>query len=301
MAPPRSVLRPPPPQGGDTSGPAKPDPRCLLGWSAAARRAGRSVALCFGLTLLGGSAWAGLFDDEEARKAILDLRARIAASDEQSRARQTESNAALAKANTQLSEQIQVLQRSLLDLIAQLESLRTEMAKLRGTDEQLSRDVAELQRRQKDITQGVDDRIRKLEPQKVSVDGREFLADAEEKRQFDEALAVFRGGDFDKAAIMLGGFIRRFPGSGYLDSARFWHGNALYGKREYKEAIATFRALVNNAPDHPRAPEALLAIASCQVESKDAKGARATIGELVKAYPKSEAAQAGRERLAALK
>jgi probable rRNA maturation factor len=28
---PRSGLRPPPPQGGDTSGPAKPDPRCPLG------------------------------------------------------------------------------------------------------------------------------------------------------------------------------------------------------------------------------------------------------------------------------
>ena len=59
--------------------------------------------------------------------------------------------------------------------------------------------------------------------------------------------------------------------------------------------------MVSNAPDHARAPEALLAVANCQVEAKDTKGARATIAELIKAYPKSEAAQAGRERLAALK
>ena len=96
-------------------------------------------------------------------------------------------------------------------------------------------------------------------------------------------------------------FLRRYPGSGYADSARFWLGNALYGKRDYKEAIVSFRAIVNNAPDHPRAPEALLAVANCQVETKDTKGARATIAELIKTYPKSEAAQAGRERLAALK
>ena len=56
------------------------------------------------------------------------------------------------------------------------------------------------------------------------------------------------------------------PGSGYADSARFWLGNALYGKRDYKEAITAFRTMANSAPDHPRAPEALLAIANCQVE-----------------------------------
>ncbi len=301
MAPPRSGLRPPPPQGGDTGGPAKPAPRCPLGWVDSPRRVARLFAVGFGLTLCVGAAQAGLFDDDEARKAILDLRARIAAGDDASRARTAETNAELAKTNAALLEQITVLKRSLLELNAQLEGMRGEMAKMRGNDEQIARDVAELQRRQKDITQGVDDRIRKLEPIKVSVDGREFLADPEEKRLFDEALAVFRGGEFDKAAIMFGNFVRRYPGSGYTDTARFWLGNSLYGKRDYKDAIGNFRTVVNNAPDHPRAPEALLAIASCQVESKDAKGARATINELIKAYPRSEAALAGKERLAALK
>jgi TolA-binding protein len=72
-------------------------------------------------------------------------------------------------------------------------------------------------------------------------------------------------------------------------------------RRDYKEAIATFRAFVAAAPDHPRAPEALLALANSQAEMKDTKGARKTIDDLIKAYPKSEAAQAGKERLASLK
>ena len=58
---------------------------------------------------------------------------------------------------------------------------------------------------------------------------------------------------------------------------------------------------MTSAPDNPRAPEALLSIANCQVELKDSKAARRTIDELIKTYPKSEAAQAGRERLASLK
>ena len=53
--------------------------------------------------------------------------------------------------------------------------------------------------------------------------------------------------------------------------------------------------------DSAKAPEALLAIANCQAELKDGKAARRTIDELLKAYPKSEAAQAGKERLASLK
>jgi tol-pal system protein YbgF len=81
----------------------------------------------------------------------------------------------------------------------------------------------------------------------------------------------------------------------------FWLGNAQYGMRDYKEAMASFRSVVASAPDHPRAPEALLSVANCQMELKDAKGAKRTLDDLLKTYPKSEAAQAGKERLASLK
>jgi tol-pal system protein YbgF len=256
--------------------------------------AARAAALA--LLLVAAAAQAQLFPDNEARKAILELRA----ADEQTAKRLTE----LTAANKALSEQLQQLlplRSSLLDLNNQLEALRTELARQRGANEQLARDVAELQRRQKDIVQGVDDRIRKLEPQKVAVDGKEFLADADEKRQYDEAFAFIRSGDFAAAATAFNSFSRRYPASGYLDSVRFWAGNALYGKREYKEAIASFRAFIANAPDHARVPEAMLAVANCQAEMKDTKGARATLAELLKRYPQTEAAQAGKERLAALK
>ena len=268
-----------------------------------ADRQSRIRGVCLGLMLAMTAlapARAALFEDDDARKALLELRK----SSEQQRTKQEATNAELTKANAALLEQVSQMRRSLLELNSQLETLRGDMAKLRGTDEQLARDIADVQRKQKDmsqVTQGVDDRIKRLEPIRTSVDGREFMADPEEKRQFDEALATLRAGDFDKASGMFNGFVRRYPSSGYSDSARFWLGNALYGKRDYKEAILAFRSMANSAPDHPRAPEALLAIANCQVESRDSKAARATIGELIKVYPKSEAAQAGRERLAALK
>jgi len=255
------------------------------------------LAVALALLWSAGAAQAGLFDDEEARKAILDVRARIQASDENSRARLAE----LDKAQAALLEQVQQLRRSLLDLNSQLEAQRADNAKMRGTQEQLAKDLADAQRTLKDASKNLDDRLRALEPQKISLDGKDFLAEPDEKRSHDQAMAALRSGDFDKAALALGNFLQRYPATGYLESARFWLGNALYGQKNYKEAIAVFRALVAAAPNHPRTPEAMLAVANCQVEMKDVRGARKTIDELVKAYPASEAAAAGKERLGTLK
>jgi len=257
----------------------------------------RLAAVALAAALGAGAAHAGLFDDEEARKAIVDLRNRVQAVDDAGKARATE----LAAVNTQLTEQLAALRRSLLDLNNQLEAMRGEVAKLRGSDEQVLRELAEVQRRQKDVSQALEDRVRKLEPVKVSIDGREALVDPDEKRAYEDAIAAIRGGDFDKSVALLGNFQRRYPGSPYTDLSRFWLGNALYGKRDYKEAITAFRSFVGSAAEHPRAPEALLALANSQAEMKDPKGARKTIEELMKAYPQSEAAQAGKERLASIK
>ena len=282
-----------PSQRGSVSGPAGPGAlvsRRLLGPVT-------SLALACLLLLSAGSARAGLFDDEEARKAILDLRTRIQAGDDNSRARTAE----LATAQTQLLEQVTQLRRSLLDLNTQLEAHRADSAKLRGSQEQMARDVAELQRTLKDVSKGLDDRLRLIEPQKMSLDGKDFTAEPEERRSHDAAMAALRGGDFDKAATALGAFVQRYPASGYVDSARFWLGNALYGQKNYKEAVAVFKALVTSSPMHPRTPEALLAVANCQIEMKDVRSARKTIDDLLKAYPASEAAAAGKERLTTLK
>ena len=150
-----------------------------------------------------------------------------------------------------MNDSIGQLKRSLLDLNSQIELQRGDNARLRGQIEELTRSVAELQRKQTDIQQGVDDRIRKIEPQKVTVDDREFTVDPEEKRQYDEALAGFRRGEFERAAGGFTALLRRFPTSGYRDSALFWLGNAQYALREYKEAIASFRALVAAVAGEP--------------------------------------------------
>ena len=158
-----------------------------------------------------------------------------------------------------------------------------------------------LQRKQKDITQGVEDRLRKFEPAKVTTDGKEFVASPAEVREYDAALALLRKGEFAPAQAAFLEFLTRYPNTGYKPSALFWLGNAQYALRGYKEAIANFKSVVALAPDGPRAPEAALSIANCQVELKDLKAARKTLEDLVNVFPESEAAAVAKDRLAKMK
>lgn len=243
---------------------------------------------------------AAFLNDTEARKAITDLRERVDKMEEAAKAREAEQATAAATERTRLTEEVATLRRGMLELNNQISALQAEIARLRGSGEELQKLLAESQRAQRDMAQAFDERIKALEPVKVTLDGREFLVDQGERRDYDEAFAAIRGADFDRSSQLFTAFLRRYPGSPYADAARFWLGNSHYGRRDYKQAIDVFRSFVAGAPLHPRAPDALLALANSQAEMKDGRAARRTIEELIKEYPSSEAAAAGKDRLASL-
>ena len=108
-----------------------------------------------------------------------------------------------------------------------------------------ARDLADVQRRQKDIAQGVDERLRKFEP--VQGDGGRPRV----HRRPDRAAATSRPrwrssarATSPAAQAAFADFIKRYPQSGYRPTALFWLGNAQYANRDYRGAIANFRALL---------------------------------------------------------
>ncbi|HMS26267.1 MAG TPA: tol-pal system protein YbgF [Burkholderiaceae bacterium] len=259
----------------------------------------RPVSL-FALTWSLTTAQAGIFDDDEARKAILDLRQQFVAL-------VAEQNA-LKASQQAVNEDNTRMRAGMLELQNQIDRLKTDLALLRGDNEQLKRMVTELQlassdiqKRQTALVQTTEQRLSKFEPVKVQLDGREFVVDPNEKRDYDAAFDVFRSGDYGKAQKAIAEFLQRYPSTLYSPSALFWLGNAQYSTRNYKEAIVSFRTVIAQAPNHLRASDAVLSIANCQIEMKDTKAARATLNELLKKYPGSEAAATGAERLLQLK
>ena len=135
---------------------AAPMQRKLARWTAAA---------CAGALAMHASA--GIFDDEEARRAILDLRQKV-----ETMRRDTDQK--LAEEARRQTEEVAALRRSLLDLQNQLESSLSELAKVRGQNEQLARDLSEAQRRVTEANKALDERLRKFEPSKISYEGAEF-------------------------------------------------------------------------------------------------------------------------------
>lgn len=226
-------------------------------------------------------AQAGLFDDVEARKAILDLRARVEALN----------NRLEAKADKSTN----------LDLAGQNEQLQLEVARLRGQIEVLSNEVANLQRRQKDFYADLDTRVRKVEPQQATVDGRQVEVMPGEQQTYDAALGMFKAGDYKNAGATFSNFLRLYPQSAYAGAAHYWLGNTYYAQRDFRSAIASHQTVADRFADNPKAPEALLNIAISHIELKDRPAARSALEQVVARYPDAPAAQAAQERMATLR
>jgi tol-pal system protein YbgF len=230
-------------------------------------------------------AHAGLFDDDEARKAISDLNTKL--------------DALNSKVDDQFATKAD--KTVILDQLNQIDSLRQEIAKLRGQLEVLSNDVSDNERRQKDFYVDLDNRLRKLEPQKVVLDGKEAQVDQNEQKSYDTALAVFQSGDYAGAANALNTFLQVYSHSIYVPNAQYSLGTAYYALKDYKNAVATYQALVKASPDSPKTPDAMLNIATCYSEQKDKALAKKWLVNLRTLYPDSAAAKTASDRLSSLR
>lgn len=244
-------------------------------------KSGLSAALLAATMWLPLQAHAGLFDDDEARKALLDLRSKVEA----------------MRADLQARIDNKSDKSSTLDLINQNDATLQQVNQLRGQIEVLANELANAQKRQKDFYVDLDTRLRKLEPREVTIDGKTAQVDPSEQRTFEAANKLFVAGDYKAASVALQEFVQRYPGSSYASNAQYRLGSAYFAQRDCKAAIAAQQVVLKNYPDSPQAPDAMLNIASCQTELKD-KAARKTLQDLIKQYPDSPAADTAKQRLA---
>jgi tol-pal system protein YbgF len=235
-------------------------------------------------------AHAELFPDNEARRAVVELRERVNAD-----------QAEVANRFDKLEQLVQQNARNQLDLTGQIESLRLELARLRGSIELLQKDLADTQKRERDLYADVDARIKKVEPQKVVVDGQEVAIEQDQLRAYNAAFDQFRNSQFATAANAFSLFLTQYPQSAYATLARFWLGNALFASRDFKGAIASHQVFIKTYADHAKVPDAMVTIGNSQIELGDKVGARKTLREVLDKYPESQAAQNAKDRLAAIK
>ncbi|MDQ7988679.1 MAG: tol-pal system protein YbgF [Candidatus Dactylopiibacterium sp.] len=234
-------------------------------------------------------AHAALFDDDEARRRIDQLR-----QEHEARLQKLE---AATDTNT----------RAILDLNAQIERLRQEVAQLRGQAELLTNSGDQTSKRQQDFYVDLDTRLRRLETAAVPVADASApsaaaseprAADpAQEARDYEAAINIMRGGKYAEAVVAFKKFIQTWPRSNFQSGAHFWTGAALSQTKDYAGAKEFYARLVQNWPQDALAPDALLGQANAEQAAGAAKTSRATLEKLVASYPDSEAAKTARQRL----
>lgn len=238
--------------------------------------------------LLACSAWFSMqnahafFEDDEARRHILDLREK--------------------KAD----------KASIIELESRNEALKQEVADLRGQVEILNQKVAEIESRQKDFYDSLDERLRHIEtggkgavaakPKREVVPAEEekpaqaeeeqaLTPEQTEQRDYDLAEEKFKAGNYKGAIANFSRFTQKYPESHRLGHAYYELGNAYYLQKDYKKAYINQNTVVKRFPRNPVAPDAMLNMATSQIGMNDLAGAKKTLTELTKKYPSSDAAK----------
>jgi tol-pal system protein YbgF len=258
-----------------------------------ARRLAGAIGLAAALLVaIAQPTQAQLFSDDEARRAILDLRGKLDLM-------QRDLTRRLDDMQTRL-ERMEQGSRGQLDLQNQIASMRQEIAALRGALEVQSNDLAQADKRQRDTNQDLDTRLKRFEPTALNLDGKQITVDPAERRAYEAALAQLRNGDFKGAQTAFQQFQIAYPQSAYAAAVQYWIGSSQYAQKDNKAAIASLQAFVQRYPEHPRTPDALLTLGNALTDSGDRKAAGDTFRLIVQKFPDSTAAPTARDRLAAL-
>ena len=106
---------------------------------------------------------AALFEDDEARRALIELRGRFDLYSRDTN-RRLDDLAARLDALTARADRLEQLASGQLDLTNQIAQLQQELARLRGQLEVQTNELAQTQRSQRDLFADLDTRVRKFEP-----------------------------------------------------------------------------------------------------------------------------------------
>lgn len=258
-----------------------------------------ALLLGAGLQMAAAPAQAALFGDDEARQAVLNLRTKV---DSLQRDLSRQLNDLSRRQNDieQRLGRLEVSQKAGLSRQNDIDSLRQEVAQLRGQLEDTLNQLQMAEKSQQDMSANVDSRLKRFEPVEVNVDGRKFTVEQSEKREFEEALGLFRKSSFKAADQAFVAFLKAHPDSPYLPTALYWQGGAQYAQGEYRATINTLQGLIKRFPDGPRTADALLLMGNAQSDGGNEKAARQTFTRITKEFADSPAANAAREQLKAM-
>ena len=122
-----------------------------------------------------------------------------------------------------------------------------------------------------------------------------------DKLEYERLLALFRDGDLDGARQGFAAFLRDHENSDLSPNARYWLGEAHYGKKDYKQAIDSYDRVELDFPQSEKVPAAILKKGYAYLAMKDKKRASSAFKQVVTLYPRTPEAGKASDKLSQLK
>ena len=123
----------------------------------------------------------------------------------------------------------------------------------------------------------------------------------EERAAYQKAFDLLRELRYEQATAAFRDFLTQYPSGRYAHIAQYWLGEAAYARRDFKQAIKDYQALLDNHPRSAKRAEAMLKIGYSYQELKQTEESKRMMEKLIELYPDSTEAGQARNQLRRLK
>jgi tol-pal system protein YbgF len=124
---------------------------------------------------------------------------------------------------------------------------------------------------------------------------------ANAQEHYDNALHLFRNGQYDAARDGFESYLQKYPKSSLTDNAQFWLGECYYAQKRYGEAISAYEKTIKEYPKSDKVSSAMLKQGMAFLELGDSTAGKILLKKVVKEYPNSNQAKIARSKLARVK
>lgn len=199
----------------------------------------------------------------------------------------------VAELNKKIEQAEGILRRSNVDFFQQLQTIQNVISKASGRVETIERTL-EVQKRDLDAAREETNRkfaAMELRARQEKEKAPPPPAALDPTAAYEATQRDLQSGRFDKAVDGYLQLIQQFPKHPKMEDIQFGLGEAYYGKRDFKLALAEYSRFYQDFATSERAPEALFRLAKCYEELGNYQTAVLSLKVIVKKFKKSSFAK----------
>ena len=216
-------------------------------------------------------------------------------------------NAVLQKLVEQLTDQVNVLKRSVEDVkgsnqqtqaavSARVESVAGQFSAVNSSLDLVLDRIAKLSQQLAETKAKVE--VLDTPPASAGAPSRTGPPSAEEL--YNTAFGDLNKGSYDLARQGFDEYLKNYPDTELSDNAQYWIGESFYIQRKFSEAIQGFDKVLAKYPKGDKAPAAALKKGYSLLEIKNNDAGIRELRQLIQKYPNSDSAQLAKDRLSAM-